>query len=121
MDRRYLSVVSIYLNNNNNNKYELFNYQQVLLTEKKYISYFRGKVTRAWIGLYKEQHTNWIWPDVPVNYTNASLTDDDPTDYVVWAGLVTAGPIGRWEHDDISKEHHFICQRIKCEIICWAL
>ena len=64
----------------------------------------------------KEHNTTWTWSDVPVNYTNSYLTEDHPPDGVVWAGLVTGGPNGRWEHDDINKEHHFICQRLKCKV-----
>ena len=67
--------------------------------------------------MYKEHNRTWMWSDVPVKYTNPSLTDDNPPDGVVWAGLVSAGPIGRWEHDDINKENYFICQRVKREVM----
>ena len=78
-----------------------------------YILYSTTKVSRAWIDLAKEQNTTWMWSDGPVNYTNPSLTEDHPPDGVVWAGLVTAGPNGRWEHDDKMNKHHFICQKAK--------
>ena len=74
---------------------------------------FRSQVPRAWISLYKDHNTTWIWLNGPMNYTNPTLTEDDPPDDVVWAGLVTAEPNGRWKHDDINKDHHFICQNVK--------
>ena len=82
-----------------------------------YLLIVRSHVTRAWNGLSKEENTTWMWSVFPVNYTNPSLTDDHPPHGIVWAGLVTAGPIGRWEHDDINKEHRSICQKTKCEVM----